>query len=325
LLVADENLTDADLKMLAAGSRVMTNRIDIARRLASLPLVSQFGDFDFNAIAADSLDSVCYPVSKEKAVVHHIANLCFHCLKTGGELVLAGARQTGIRTYARTIGDYFGARAIAEKHRDCYRVVIAKPGPVANTPLEDSDYDNLRPIFNLDDLPVLSKPGLFGWNKLDQGSQLLAAHLPDFFSGFERMPETALDLGCGYGYLSLMAVRGGIEQVTATDNCAAAIIACRANFDGHGVDGRVIADDCGGEIESKFDCLLCNPPFHQGFSRDYRLTDRFLANARRLLRPGGRALFVVNQFVPLEKRASAFFRSVATVVSDGSFKLVELA
>jgi 16S rRNA (guanine1207-N2)-methyltransferase len=46
------------------------------------------------------------------------------------------------------------------------------------------------------DEQFISRPGVFGWDKADQGSQLLLQHIPRNLSG------RGADFGCGYGFLS---------------------------------------------------------------------------------------------------------------------------
>jgi 16S rRNA (guanine1207-N2)-methyltransferase len=87
----------------------------------------------------------------------------------------------------------------------------------------------------------------------------------------------------------------------------------------------VVADDGASQLEPGFDLILCNPPFHQGFSVDGALTDKFLRQTRRLLSAHGMAIFVVNQFIPLERAAQPYFRVIDTVGRHPSFKLIRLA
>ena len=122
-----------------------------------------------------------------------------------------------------------------------------------------------------------------------------------------------------------MASRNFSGEIVATDNNAAALEACKENFKAVGIDGKVIAADCGAGIQQQFDIILCNPPFHQGFTTSNNITDKFLSNTLRLLSENGKALFVVNQFIPLEKKATTLFSHTETVATNGSFKLVELA
>jgi 16S rRNA (guanine1207-N2)-methyltransferase len=43
------------------------------------------------------------------------------------------------------------------------------------------------------------------------------------------------------------------------------------------------------------------------------------------LNRSGQALFVVNNFIPLEQKAKAYFRYIDVLANNGSFKLVALA
>lgn len=324
LLVADENCSDFPFDQLSSQTLVLSNRFDIARLAERAGCKVEFSDFVFDPWPDQALDTVVYRLSKEKAVVHHIANQAKRALKKEGLLVLVGGKQEGIKTFAKTIGKLLDSAPSIEKHSNLYRVSLVNNSN--DTPLlEDRDYTELREIFQLSDNPVLSKPGLFGWDKTDQGSQLLADYLPTFFSSFKTPAKTLLDLGCGYGYLSLSAAKLLPFHITATDNCAAAIAACHANFVLHGVHGEAIADDAGENLSNQFDAILCNPPFHQGFDNERKLTEKFLGNCKKLLAKHGQALFVVNCFVPLETLAKSHFFHINTPINNGRFKLVVLS
>ena len=84
-------------------------------------------------------------------------------------------------------------------------------------------------------------------------------------------------------------------------------------------------DDCGKHVEGEFPLVVCNPPFHSGFSVDNDLTDHFLASAADHLTKTGVAIFVTNLHIPLERKASHFFKRTETMISNGHFKLVRLS
>src|SRR5690606_29767337 len=98
-----------------------------------------------------------------------------------------------------------------------YRVVLRKESETAQGELDSDHYPDLREL-TIGELRFLSKPGLYGWNKIDQGSALLVetfkAHFPSANCHYQR----CLDLGCGYGYLMLATKDYAIEQRVATDN-----------------------------------------------------------------------------------------------------------
>ena len=125
--------------------------------------------------------------------------------------------------------------------------------------------------------------------------------------------------------MACQASKHGIHHVTATDNNAAALLAAAENLKAVTADYKVIAADAGNNIVERFDAVWCNPPFHQGFSVDGDMSDKFLRATKRLLSSSGRALFVVNTFIPLERSAKKHFRSVEVLANNGSFKLIALA
>ncbi|WP_461480616.1 class I SAM-dependent methyltransferase [Porticoccus sp.] len=324
LLLADENLNDAPLSLLQREQlTIVTNRFDLCQRAEAEGFDCRFSDFALDTFADGSFSQVLFRVAKEKAVAHHIINQSRRLLCDRGTLAIAGAKGDGIKTYTEKAGRYLGDPRKAEKHGNEYLAVLHKLAS-GEPPLDDQDYPQLRPCIDADGLRLQSKPGQFGWNKVDPGSALLAAHLRDFFSRFRTPPATILDLGCGYGYLSAMAARLSTASLVATDNNAAAILSCQQNFAALGIPGRVVAGDCGSTVAETFDAVICNPPFHQGFSTDSDLTRRFAASCRRHLKPHGKGLFVVNRFVPLEQCAEREGLLTEMLAENRSFKLLVL-
>lgn len=311
------------------GLILMTNRWDVAHEAAQRGFNTQFSDFDCNAIPSDSLDGFFYRISKEKPLVHHLLNEAWRCLKIGAPLIIAGYKNEGTKTYIEKVSKLMGAEKKIEKDGPSYSSVIYKhAGYNHEQRIDDCNYAHLRLVVEGEGFRVLSKPGLFGWNKIDAGSALLIEQINNDALGGMR-PQSCLDLGCGYGYLTLAATQlDACQQINGwilTDNNAAALIAAQANLKGNGISGEVIGADAGKQINKQVDLLLCNPPFHQGFSVDGDLTDKFLRSAQRLLASDGLALFVVNQFIPLERKAVGLFRDISLVIDNGSFKVIRLS
>ena len=334
LIIADENWAAASWQNIAhSGSssrRLFSNRYEIAESAKQAGIETYFNDFDFSTLEPDTFDSILFRVSKERPVSHHIINQASALLKAEGQLLLSGEKNDGVKTYADHACKLFGDRCKPQKHGNYYLATITKFA-VSKKLLDDKDYLNLRLISSADELPLQSKPGIFGWNKIDRGSAFLIEHLPNFLQSYgkDNAPQSLLDLGCGYGYLSCAASQHGFEKITATDNNAAALRACQANFSALfsalNIDSRPIAGDAGSQINDRFDTIICNPPFHQGFNIDSALTEKFLNASKRLLAPSGKALFVVNNFIALEKKAQDYFANVEEVARSGSFKLIKVS
>ena len=295
--VADENASAASSRFhFDEQTLIVTNRIDVYRSHLHQRHLIELSDFSFEKASAGEIDAIFYRVSKEKPLVHHVLNSSAQLLRDGGSLYLAGNKGDGTKSYYDKARQLLGVEEAVwkkEKH-GAYCGHVTKSSTAAQTPLDTQSYPELRLVTEVEGVRFYSKPGIFGWNKTDQGSALLIERLPGFIQTLGRPPTGVLDLGCGFGFLAVMAGRQLQVPITATD------------------------------IDAQFDAILCNPPFHQGFSTHSQHTQGFLQHCQRLLAPGGAALFVVNQFIPLESMAAPLFSRVERFCGDGSFKLITL-
>jgi 16S rRNA (guanine1207-N2)-methyltransferase len=327
LWIVDENISSQEAQTIQRRNNlsVLSNRYDISTHLKQQGFHVVLSDFERCSFPEKSFDAVIYRVSKEKAVVHHIVNNAGHWLKQDGQFYLAGFKNDGIKTYAKKAEDYLGELINKKRGEKTAMLFSLAASNVTEDILDDKDYTQTR-MMDFPGTPgFYSKPGVFGWNKADKGSEFLVEYLPHFLQGFSARPKTVLDLGCGYGYLSVMASQLISARFTATDNNITAVTVCRKNFAEHALQGEVVLDSCAENIHDRFELVLCNPPFHQGFDVEGELTDRFLKSCHRLLAPKGKALFVVNAFIPLERKAADLFETVETVANNRSFKLVALS
>lgn len=319
LWVADEQMIDVPA---AAGIQLLTNRWDLYRRAQAQGLTAQLSDFDFSGWAPGALGCVGYRISKEKAIVHHVINEALARLPPGGQLWLAGHKQEGIRTYLDK------AAALAGRSPQLHRLggggllACVERGESLGTPLDDQHYADWRRVEA--DPALWTKPGIFGWQRIDAGSALLVDQLA---TACPTPPQRVLDLGCGYGYLAASAARQWPRAtVIATDSNIAAVAAAARNLAEQlpREQWHAVAGDCGDQVEGQVDAVLCNPPFHRGFATEADLTERFLAAAAAKLSRGGGALFVVNRFIPLVARSRRYFAGADVVADDGRFLVVFL-
>jgi len=335
LCIADENLLGQVTQLQQHPQlTLISNRWDIAKQAQNAGINSHFSDMDFSHIEDASLEQIVYRVSKEKPLVNHVIREAFRVLALGGQLHISGEKGDGTKTYIEKAGKLFGEKVPAQKNGSFYLGSVVKKQTQADAKalkaLDDKHYHELREIGELAGQPLYSKPGQFGWNKLDRGSELLIELADDYLSHLKVQPKSLLDLGCGYGYLTLNSLRWtSIERRTATDNNAAALLSVSKNSQQHSAPIQVISDDCGESITDTFDLILCNPPFHQGFDVDGDLTTKFLKRMQSALNKGGVALVVVNLFIPLERKAKEFpkqsgFSKVDILENNGAFKVIAL-
>ena len=300
---------------------LITNRADIFHAAKSLNITAELSDWAINP--QTPINAAFYRVSKEKLTNFYIANQVMAALPAGGRFVLCGHKNDGLKTFAKKVAAGANTPAHIEKHKDLYIAEIIQGGSKFS-PLNDEQYESLRAITHQQDKPVLSKPGIYGWNKIDSGSQLLVNTLQERGNAH---PDggSLLDLGCGYGYLTLATSQWNAPRRVATDNNIAAVKCMAQNAQGAGLNVEAILDDCGQTIDERFDTLLCNPPFHTGFDVNSALTNRFLEAANNKLKTKGTAYFVVNSFIPIEKKAATAFGKIHTLANNKQFKVLALS
>ncbi|GAB1270319.1 hypothetical protein NBRC116493_35730 [Aurantivibrio infirmus] len=332
LWIVDENFP-ADLipqvhsrEMLCA----VTNRAELHNTLAINSIVSNISDFNFGdlfknnkKLAGAKFSRIVYRVSKERAVVNHCINESFDNLSEGGELILIGEKHDGIKTHAKNAELVFSQKSRIKKQGTGYIAKLSKVKLDSPSLLDCHDYTKLRSVA-VDGFSFISKPGVFGWNKIDEGSKLLVETILNDEGIAQQKYQNALDLGCGWGYLTLASSELDIDKRFASDNNFAAVLAAEANFKARKMEVELSLDDCAKNLKGPFDLILCNPPFHRGFDVSEALTQKFINTTYRLVADDGIAIFVVNQFIPIAKLAEKDF-SVQSLGKTKSFDVLRLS
>lgn len=304
--------------------RAITHRFDIYQQLVDNGFEVSLNDYEFETFTAAEFQHIVFPVAKERALANHCINWAFRLLALQGKLTLLGEKNQGIKTHFKNAETVFTSTGIIKKHGNCYVAELKKNSAKGGAELDSKHYGDLRRV-DIDEFSFLSKPGIFGWDKVDQGSALLVDQLRQLLDGGFKAAGSLLDLGCGYGYLLLMTKDLPFNHRVATDNNAAAVKAALANCRENQLEVDVTLDSAGSQLRETFDLILCNPPFHRGFAVDGDLTTLFLTQCRRLLAPQGTALMVVNQFIPLEKIAMSYFNNIDVLFQEQGFKVVKLS
>lgn len=320
LLLADEQCIETPARNNSL--QAISNRVDVCQRFADAGFSCALSDF---ALVDAAPTRIYYRLSKEKALVHYLINQALARLPVGGQLLLGGDKSDGFKTYYQKACALVGSAKSARKVAGGAYVGVIEKRVEPSARLDDSDYTALIDIAPDGHPRLFSKPGIYGWKKIDRGSALLIENLQAVLESHET-PSSVLDLGCGYGYLSVMASRllpGA--RVVATDNNVTALKACEANFAEHGIAGECIVADCAQGIDEPFDLVLCNPPFHKGFDIHGDLTKAFLNAAASRLKAGGSALFVVNQFIGLEQKAASSFARCRLLAAREGFTVFLLS
>jgi 16S rRNA (guanine1207-N2)-methyltransferase len=168
-------------------------------------------------------------------------------------------------------------------------------------------------------LEIRAYGGAFAGAGVDLGTRFLLGFAASFLSGSHRV----LDLGCGTGLLAVSAARALPEAtVLALDDSEAAVRSAAATAEANGVADRIevrrtnLAE---GVPDGTVDLVLCNPPFHRGNSRDSAVAFEMLADAARVLRPGGELWTVYNSHLPYLRTLRRLVGSTTVVGQNTGF------
>lgn len=161
-------------------------------------------------------------------------------------------------------------------------------------------------------------PGMFSFDRIDAGSKLLAAHLPNDLGG------TIADFCAGWGYLAAkVAERStGLSGLDLYEADFEALEAARLNVRA-AVQPRFLWTDLLTEsVERRYDTIVMNPPFHSGRAAEPGIGAGMIHAASKALKPGGRLFMVANRQLPYEQVLASAFSSHAEIARDGMFKLL---
>jgi len=231
-------------------------------------------------------------------------------LADGGTLVCSGANDDGAASLERQVGKAFGLEGSLSKFH-C-RVFWLKRGER----LLPDYWRSLASLQPVGDGSWSSQPGIFSWDRIDEGSALLARHLPGDLEGH------IADFGCGWGFLAREVLRRApaVERIDLIDAEHRAIEAARANI----VDPRAAfhwLDLAQEAAPASYDAIVCNPPFHAGRAAEPELGQRVLEAAARALRSGGRLYLVANRGLPYEPTLKGHFTSFETLADNNKFRV----
>lgn len=265
--------------------------------------------------AVPRLEGGAYPLGLALMTKHkeeNFANIVrgWDLLEVGGTLAIAGANDDGAASLEKHVDNAFGLAGSLSKFH-CRVLWFAKGSK--EPPAYWRRLVGLHPV---SEGSWLSQPGIFSWDRIDDGSALLAHHLPDDLAGH------VADFGCGWGYLAREALARSpdIDRIDLIDAEHLALDAARANVTDRRASFHWL-DLASEAAPATYDAILCNPPFHTGRASTPSLGQKVIEAASRALRPGGRLLMVANRGLPYEPLLKAHFASFETLADNNKFRV----
>ena len=152
-----------------------------------------------------------------------------------------------------------------------------------------SNIEEFSTLFNGKEFRFKTDNGVFSKEKLDFGTRVLLENLP-----LKDMHGDILDLGCGYGVVSIILSSYVDGHFDAVDVNKRALHLFDMNIKLNKASNITIFEsDCYDSIEEgkKYDYIITNPPIRAGKEVVYKM----LKGAKNYLKPNGELYFVMRK------------------------------
>jgi 16S rRNA (guanine1207-N2)-methyltransferase len=293
-----------------------------------------------------SFDLVLSHLPRGRAVQEELIRGAARVLRPGGRFTFVASKRTGVKGAIAYTRQRFGQCGVVRQKKGYHVAFTVKTTttPDGSQPSQPEDSYVTRTITLAGlETTLISKPGIFAWDRLDDGT----AALVDAMEIGAR--DRVLDLGCGTGLAAVAAARRTPDgQVVLVDADVRACESARRTLEANGITNtEVLLSDCGSAVLSaglgrtrpsvipvepssrsrprldrRFDVVITNPPFHQGVGVDYEVACQFVRDAARALYRGGRLFLVANRFLRHEGRIREAFGNVATAYADNRYHVL---
>ncbi len=237
-------------------------------------------------------------------------------LRDGGMMICTAENKSG-GGRLRNIYDEYGFANVDHEGVNKSRIIWGVKENLNQTVIEKDLQNGSQQ--NMTEGEFISQPGVFGWNKIDRGSDILTRCVPKDLKG------KGADFGCGYGYLSFEILKScqKVKFISCRDADARALDLCEQNLSVY--DGKfdtVWADLTVAQRDLRnLDFVIMNPPFHEGKKADIEIGVNFIRSAYEALRRGGRLYMVANAHLPYERALNDIFFEVEKIHEGQGFKV----
>ena len=273
----------------------------------------------------EQVNLILMNISKSRSLNRRWLLQSWLALAPGGRLLLVGPNDQGIQSILKDAEQLVGNLSIlgykkgyriaqfvklghSPSHPDWTAVPGIAPGTWYTFPLSTP----------ANDFELVSLPGVFSYNKLDEGTRLL------FFTMDNLSGQKVLDVGCGYGILGMYAAIRGAQSVDLVDNHLLAVASCQENIRRNYLNNcQVYASDLMSSVSGNtYTCVLSNPPFHAGKQIDYQIAHALIASAFNVLEPGGELRLVANRFIRYNHLMSELFGNVSVIAQTSAYHVL---
>lgn len=251
----------------------------------------------------------------------NFANLCRALSFTaeGGKVLFCLENDLGAKSYEKHLKK-FGLSVESVSKMKSRLLVTDVPSDGGERLREWAPYTS---ILENEECSLQSHPALFGWNKVDAASKLLAESTQGLLEG------EGADLGSGYGYLSVEALRSNprIESLSLVEAELYGLLPAFENVRTIPSNAQLRyywADALQWKPSRLFDFILTNPPFHHENKTDPELARSFLHKGLVLLKPGASLYFVSHRTLTLRGETKKLVSDWQELGGDSAFHAIRL-
>ncbi|WP_261979604.1 16S rRNA (guanine(1207)-N(2))-methyltransferase RsmC [Buchnera aphidicola] len=256
-------------------------------------------------------DTIIYYWPKDKSEAQfQLINLISH-LQINTEIFIVGENSSGVRSAPLIFKNWITLNKIdSAKHSLLISGFLKKQKKFI---LEDFFKTHIwKKCF------IQSLPGVFGYKKIDEGSELLASTFTKNISG------KVLDIGSGTGFLSASLLCISPQAIlTLVDNNIAALKCSQYTLDSNQLKGTVICSDLYSNICQKFDLIISNPPFHEDLKINFNIIKKIIYASKKYLTLEGELRFVVNSFLNCDNLLEKIFKKYFILKKTNKYKIYQ--
>jgi 16S rRNA (guanine1207-N2)-methyltransferase len=165
------------------------------------------------------------------------------------------------------------------------------------------------------ELKFETSDGVFSPSAIDKGTLAMLSEM-EF-----HLDDKALDLGCGYGVVGILAAKIiGAKNVIMCDISEEAVELSKKNAMLNSIENIEIIQSNGFQNikENSFTIILSNPPYHTDFS----VAKEFIENAFKHLAVGGKLLMVTKRLNWYKNKITSVFGGVKVIEKDGYYLFI---
>lgn len=229
-------------------------------------------------------------------------------------VVFAGGRVKHMTTTMNDVlGRYFDELDVTHARQKA-RVLIARaPKPAGPARWPRRSHDEALGI------DVVSFGAAFAGASVDVGTRFLLEYIDAAVPDAAR----AIDLGCGTGVIATtLGLRRRGLHIIATDQSASAIASALETVRANGVAERVsiVRDDAlSDQPDASTELIVLNPPFHIGSTVHTGIARKLVADAARVLQPGGELWTVWNSHLRYRPMLEALVGPTRQIARNATF------